>query len=91
MMSETSRTLTKTPTSLDFVKESRRTASCEIDLAKIEAAQAVLGTANLADTIDMALDEVVARRRRLELVTLLTTPGMHDLSDDAVMSQAWPI
>ena len=52
-------------------KISRSTTSLRIDRKKIVEAQKLLGTRTIADTVDAALDEVIAlaaRRRVLERV-----------------------
>ncbi len=67
----------------------KRKTSFEIDTAKLEAAKQVLGTRGLTDTVDAALAEVVALRRRRELLELLSTPGALELGDADVMRGAW--
>jgi hypothetical protein len=67
----------------------RRKTSFEVDFAKVEAAKAALGTRTLTETVDAALDEVVKRQQRRELVKLLRTPGVHALNDPDVMAGAW--
>ena len=55
-----------------------RKAHIEIDLDIARQASAILGTTTLGATVDAALREVVAARRRLELVALLSEPGRFD-------------
>lgn len=68
---------------------SRRKTSFEIDTAKVAAAQEILGTKTLTDTVDAALSEVVKLRQRKALMELLFRPGALDLNDPDVMSGAW--
>ena len=63
--------------------------SFEIDTAKVDAAKEILGTKTLTDTVDAALDELVKRRRRLELLGLLSDPAAFELNDPAAMRGAW--
>ena len=60
--------------------------SIEIDSDIAREAGAILGTTTLRATVDAALREVVAARRRLELVALLSEPGRFDF--DAA-ERAW--
>jgi Arc/MetJ family transcription regulator len=61
----------------------------EIDEELLVAAQRVLSTATIRDTIEEALREILrAEARREEVVALSTMSGM-DLSDQVVMSRAW--
>lgn len=66
-----------------------RKTSFEVDFAKVDAARRALGTRTLTETVDAALDEVVKREQRRELVKLLSTPGVHALNDPDVMAGAW--
>ncbi|HET6448583.1 MAG TPA: type II toxin-antitoxin system VapB family antitoxin [Conexibacter sp.] len=66
-----------------------RKTSFEVDFTKLEAARELLGTRTLTETVDAALDEVVKRQQRRELVKLLSTPGVHALNDPDVMARAW--
>lgn len=68
---------------------SKRKTSFEIDSAKVEAAQEILGTKTLTDTVDAALSEVVKLRQRKALLELLFRPGALELDDPEVMSGAW--
>jgi hypothetical protein len=67
----------------------KRKTSFVIDTAKVSAAKDILGTKTLTDTVDAALDELVKRRRRLELLGLLSDPGAFELNDPEVMRGAW--
>lgn len=60
--------------------------SIEIDSDIAREAGAILGTTTLRATVDAALREVVAARRRLELVALLSEPARFDF--DAA-DRAW--
>ena len=55
-----------------------RKTHIEIDLDIAREAGAIVGTTTLRATVDAALHEVVAARRRLELVALLSEPGRFD-------------
>jgi len=66
-----------------------RKTSFEVDFAKVDAARRALGTRTLTETVDAALDEVVRREGRRQLVELLRTPGVHALNDPDVMAGAW--
>jgi Arc/MetJ family transcription regulator len=68
---------------------SRRKTSFEIDTAKVAAAQEVLGTKTLTDTVDAALSEVVKLRQRKALMEMLFRPGALALDDPNAMSGAW--
>jgi hypothetical protein len=67
----------------------KRKTSFEIDTAKVDAAKEILGTKTLTDTVDAALDEIVKRQRRLELLELLSDPGTFELNNPEVMRGAW--
>lgn len=66
-----------------------RKTSFDLDFDKVNAARELLGTRTLTETVDAALEEVVRRQQRRELVELLSTPGVHSLNDPDVMSGAW--
>lgn len=53
-----------------------------------EAAQ-LLGTTTKKETVNRALAELVARRRREQLVDWLASDPLPDLRDPTVMEQAW--
>jgi hypothetical protein len=67
----------------------RRKTSFEVDFAKVDAARRILGTKTLTDTVDAALDEIVKREQRKQLVELFHTPGLLALNDPDVMAGAW--
>ena len=67
----------------------RRKTSFEVDFDKLDAARAILGTKTLTDTVDAALEEVVKREHRRQLVEMLHTPGLLALNDPDVMAGAW--
>lgn len=71
------------------MKTQRRKTSFEVDFAKVERAKKLLGTATLTDTVDAALDEVIALQRRRELVDLLFTDDRVELDNPEVMAGAW--
>lgn len=66
-----------------------RKTSFEVDFAKLEAARELLGTRTLTETVDAALEEVVRREQRRELVDLLFEPGVLEIDDPDVMAGAW--
>ena len=63
--------------------------SIDIDEGKLEAAGAVLGTRTKRETVDEALDEVIARDRRERLAARLDAEEGIDLAQDDVMRDAW--
>lgn len=67
----------------------KRKTSFEIDTEKIAAAKKILGTETMTETIDVALDEVVKRRQRRELLDLLFDSDALALDDPEVMKGAW--
>lgn len=66
-----------------------RKTSFEVDFDKLEAARELLGTRTLTETVDAALEEVVKREQRRELVDLLFEPGVLEIDDPDVMAGAW--
>ena len=60
-----------------------------IDEAKLRRVRKVLGTKGIKDTIDRALDEVLALDARRRLVEKLRTMKGLDLADRKVMAGAW--
>ena len=60
-----------------------------LDQAKLRRARRVLGTKGIRDTIDRALDEVLALDARRRLVEKLRTMKGLDLDDAKVMAGAW--
>jgi Arc/MetJ family transcription regulator len=68
---------------------SMRKTSVEINEELLSAAQQVLSTTTIKDTIEGALREVLrAKARREEVEALSTMRGM-DLADPEVMARAW--
>jgi Arc/MetJ family transcription regulator len=60
--------------------------SVDVDRDIAREAATILGTSTLRETIDASLREVVAARRRLELIELLAEPGRFDFDAAA---RAW--
>jgi len=60
-----------------------------LDDAKLRRARKVLGTKGIRDTIDRALDEVLALDARRRLVERLRTMKGLDLDNAEVMAGAW--
>jgi Arc/MetJ family transcription regulator len=60
-----------------------------LDDAKLRRARKVLGTKGIRDTIDRALDEVLAVDARRRLVERLRTMKGLDLDNAEVMAGAW--
>ncbi|HKI01595.1 MAG TPA: DUF2191 domain-containing protein [Thermoanaerobaculia bacterium] len=66
-----------------------RKTSVEINEELLVAAQQVLATTTIKDTIEAALREVLqANARREEVEALSTMRGM-DLADEKIMARAW--
>jgi len=60
-----------------------------VDQAKLRRVRKMLGTTGIKDTIDRALDEVIALDGRRRMVEKLRKMDGLDLSDDRVMAAAW--
>jgi len=60
-----------------------------LDDAKLRRARKVLGTKGIRDTIDRALDEVLAVDARRRLIERLRTMKGLDLENAEVMGKAW--
>ena len=60
-----------------------------IDDAKLRKVRKLLGTKGIRDTIERALDEVLALDARRRLVEKLRTMKGLDLDDPEVMDGAW--
>jgi hypothetical protein len=60
-----------------------------IDDAKLERARELLGTEGIWETIDRALDEVIAMDIRRRFADRLRAMEGLDLDDSEVMDQAW--
>ena len=69
-------------------KTSFRKTSFELDFVLVEEARRILGTRTLTETVDAALDEVVKREQRKQLVELLSS-GALELNNPEVMAGAW--
>jgi len=61
----------------------------EIDDEYLAAAQQALGTVTKKDTVNAALREVAALAARRRDLNRLTSRGLPDLEDEAVMRAAW--
>ena len=61
----------------------------EIDERKLAKARRVLGTKGIKDTIERALDEVIAYEARRKAVERLRTMDGLELNDPGVMATAW--
>jgi len=76
-----------------IVLRARRTEiskrTLEGDDAKVEAATVVLGTRTLSDTVDRALDSVLAVAMRRRMVERLRRMDGLDLDKPDVMNTAW--
>lgn len=60
-----------------------------IDDAKLERARELLGTRGIRETIDKALDEVIALDMRRRFADRLRAMDGVDLDDTQVMDEAW--
>jgi hypothetical protein len=60
-----------------------------VDDAKLERARELLGTKGIRETIDRALDEVIALDMRRRFADRLRAMEGLDLDDSEVMDQAW--
>lgn len=72
-----------------MITVAKRKTSFEVDTEKVDAAKEILGTKTLTDTVDAALEEVVKRQQRLELLDLLFDSDALALDDPEVMRGAW--
>jgi Arc/MetJ family transcription regulator len=63
--------------------------SIEIDDGKLKTVRAILGTQTKRETVDAALDDVIRRRRREQLVERLKAMEGLDFDDEQVMAEAW--
>lgn len=61
----------------------------DVDDAKVEAAKQVLGTRTLRDTVDRALDSVLAADTRRRTIERLRRMEGLDLDKPEVMDAAW--
>lgn len=71
------------------MRTDRRETSFEVDFVKVDQAKQLLGMSTLTDTIDAALNEVIALEQRRQLVDLLYHSSELDLGDETVMAKAW--
>jgi hypothetical protein len=60
-----------------------------VDDSKLERARELLGTKGIRETIDRALDEVIALDMRRRFADRLRAMEGLDLDDSEVMDQAW--
>lgn len=60
-----------------------------LDEAKLKRVRKLLGTKGIRDTIDRALDEVLAMEARRRLVERLRTMDGLDLDQPEIMAGAW--
>lgn len=61
----------------------------DVDQDKVSAAREILGTRTLKDTIDRALDEVLAQKATELLIRRLQTMDGLELGDPEVLKSAW--
>ena len=66
-----------------------RRMTIEIDEKKLARARRVLGTKGIKDTLEKALDEVLAMELRKNAVDRLIRLEGSDLADGEVMRDAW--
>lgn len=71
------------------VRSPRRKTSFEVDFSKVDQVKVLLGTSSLTDTIDAAVDEVIAIQKRQQLVALLFDTNDLDLDKPEIMAAAW--
>lgn len=72
-----------------MITVAKRKTSFEVDTEKVDAAKQILGTKTLTETVDAALEEIVKRQQRLELLDLLFDSNALALDDPEVMRGAW--
>ena len=70
-------------------KPAVRKTTVWIDSRKLERVRRVLGTRGIRDTVEGAMDEVLAIRARRRLVERLRTMDGLELDDPEVMAKAW--
>ena len=61
----------------------------DVNDEKVEAAREILGTRTFGDTIDRALDSVLALAARRRLIERLERMEGLELNDPEVMASAW--
>ena len=67
----------------------RRKTSFEVDFGKVALVKELLGTTSLTETVDAALDEILAIAKRRNLLDILFEGDSLDLADESVMASAW--
>lgn len=67
----------------------KQKTSFEIDTDKVNAARQILGTKTMTETVDTALEEIVKRQQRRELLDLLFDSDEFELDNPEVMRSAW--
>lgn len=67
----------------------KRKTSFEVDTEKVDAAREILGTKTMTETVDAALEEIVKRQQRRELLELLFDSDALELDNPEVMRDAW--
>ena len=72
-----------------MASENTRKTSVELNEELFAAAQKILGTRTIKDTIEAALSEVVRAQARREEVEALSEMKGLDLGDAKVMAKAW--
>ena len=70
-------------------KAAARKTTIWLDPRKLERARRALGTRGIRDTVEGALEEVLAIRARRRLVERLRTMKGLDLDNPKVMAKAW--
>ena len=75
--------------SFRYILDQMHKTTLMLDDAKLRRARRVLGTKGIRDTIDRALDEVLAVDARRRLVEKLRTMKGLDLDNAEVMAGAW--
>ena len=70
-------------------KTAPRKTTVWIDPRKLERARRILGTRGIRDTVEGALDEVLAIQARRRLVEKLRSMNGLDLDDPPIMKEAW--
>lgn len=66
-----------------------RKTTLVVDDKKLGRARRILGTKGIRDTIERALDEVIAYQERRRAVDQLRTMEGLDLDDPEIMGKAW--
>ena len=66
-----------------------RKTTLAIDESLVERARSILGTRGIKDTVDRALEDVIAADARRALVRRFETQDGLDLADEEIMRRAW--